>query len=341
MSTLKPTVSEAGEKPESLPKSKIDLPSLVRRIIWDRPLLLIALIVLLSIFMTFRHPEAFPHADNFAAVLLDTAQGGILTVGMMILLVGGVFDLSIGSTLAFAGIVAGVLVKDIGAPPLVAFLGGLATGLAVGIINGLIITRLRINALITTLAMQGILRGVTQIVSASGVANLPEGFKPFGQTMILGLQSPFWIMLVVAVLGWFAMSRTRFFRQFYYIGSNPRAATLSGIKVDRMVLVGFSLMGLLAGLAGTLLASRLSNAVVLAGNGVELRSITAAILGGASLSGGMGTIPGAFLGVLFMSLIQNMLIITRVPVFYQSIVVGIVLLAAIGIDQLGRGKRGA
>jgi len=143
------------------------------------------------------------------------------------------------------------------------------------------------------------------------------------------------------VVGWFAMSRTRFFRQFYYIGSNPRAATLSGIKVDRMVLVGFSLMGLLAGLAGTLLASRLSNAVVLAGNGVELRSITAAILGGASLSGGMGTIPGAFLGVLFMSLIQNMLIITRVPVFYQSIVVGIVLLAAIGIDQLGRGKRGA
>jgi ribose transport system permease protein len=341
MSTLKPTVSEAGEKPENLPKSRIDLPSLVRRIIWDRPLLLIALIVLLSIFMTFRHPEAFPHADNFAAVLLDTAQGGILTVGMMILLVGGVFDLSIGSTLAFAGIVAGVLVKDIGAPPLIAFLAGLATGLVVGIINGLIITRLRINALITTLAMQGILRGVTQIVSASGVANLPEGFKPFGQTMILGLQSPFWIMLVVAVLGWFAMSRTRFFRQFYYIGSNPRAATLSGIKVDRMVLVGFSLMGLLAGLAGTLLASRLSNAVVLAGNGVELRSITAAILGGASLSGGMGTIPGAFLGVLFMSLIQNMLIITRVPVFYQSIVVGIVLLAAIGIDQLGRGKRGA
>ena len=341
MSTLKPTVSEAGEKPENLPKSRIDLPSLVRRIIWDRPLLLIALIVLLSIFMTFRHPEAFPHADNFAAVLLDTAQGGILTVGMMILLVGGVFDLSIGSTLAFAGIVAGVLVKDIGTPPLIAFLAGLATGLVVGIINGLIITRLRINALITTLAMQGILRGVTQIVSASGVANLPEGFKPFGQTMILGLQSPFWIMLVVAVLGWFAMSRTRFFRQFYYIGSNPRAATLSGIKVDRMVLVGFSLMGLLAGLAGTLLASRLSNAVVLAGNGVELRSITAAILGGASLSGGMGTIPGAFLGVLFMSLIQNMLIITRVPVFYQSIVVGIVLLAAIGIDQLGRGKRGA
>lgn len=312
---------------------------LAKRIAYDRPLLLVTLILIISIFMTIKHPEAFPHWDNFAAVLLDTAQAGILTVGMMILLVGGVFDLSIGSTLAFAGIVAGVVVKDAGAPPLIAFLAGMLTGLIVGVINGLIITRFRINALITTLAMQGILRGVTQIVSPAGVANLPHGFKPFGQTMFLGLQSPFWIMIIIALAGWFAMSRMRFFRQFYYIGSNSKAAALSGIKVERLTLVGFALMGLLAGLAGTLLASRLSNAVVLAGSGVELRTITAAILGGASLSGGVGTIPGAFLGVLFMSLIQNMLIITRVPVFWQSIVVGIILLVAIGIDQLGRSRR--
>jgi ribose transport system permease protein len=312
---------------------------LARRIAVDRPLLLIVLIGGIMIWMSISYPEAFPQRDNFAAVLLDAAQSGILTVGMMILLVGGVFDLSIGSTLAFAGIVAGTLVKGFGLPPLIAFMGGILTGAIVGGINGFIITRLRINALITTLAMQGILRGVTQLVSSAGVANLPEGFKPFGQTMFLGLQSPFWIMMIVVVAAWLAMGRTRFFRQFYYVGSNPRAATLSGINVDRVVLVGFILMGTLAGLAGTLLASRLSNAVVLAGVGTELRTITAAILGGASLSGGMGTIPGAFLGVLFMSLIQNMLIIARVPVFWQSIVVGVVLLVAIGIDQLGRRGR--
>lgn len=315
------------------------LKQLARRIAVDRPLLLIVLIGSLSTWMTISYPEAFPHWDNFAAVLLDAAQSGILTVGMMILLVGGVFDLSIGSTLAFSGIVAGTLVKDFGASPLLAFLGGIATGFVCGSINGLIITRLRINALITTLAMQGILRGVTQLVAPAGVANLPEGFKPFGQTVFLALQSPFWVMLIVALLAWFAMNRTRFFRQFYYVGSNPRAATLSGIKVDFVVLIGFILMGTLAGLAGTLLASRLSNAVVLAGIGTELRTITAAILGGASLAGGVGTIPGAFLGVLFMSLIQNMLIIARVPVFWQSIVVGVVLLIAIGIDQLGRRGR--
>ena len=334
----KSMVSEVGEKPEGKQLGH-SFQRVVKRILYDRPLLLIALILFLSVFMTIRYSESFPHADNFAAVLLDAAQGGILTVGMLILLIGGVFDLSVGATLAFSGIIAGVLVKDMGAPPLVALLAGILTGLTVGSINGLIITRLRINALITTLAMQGIIRGITQLVSPAGVANLPDGFKPFGQTVILGLQSPFWVMLAVVLIAWFAMSRTRFFRQFYYVGSNPKAATLSGIKVERIVLIGFALMGLLAGLAGTLLASRLSNAVVLAGVGTELRAITAAILGGASLSGGMGTIPGAFLGVLFMSLIQNALIIARVPVFWQSIVVGIVLLTAIGIDQLGRSRR--
>jgi len=311
---------------------------LVRKILYNRVLLLIVMIALLSLVMAIAYPEAFPQANNLAAILLDTAQGGILTTGMLILLICGVFDLSAGSTLAFAGIVAGILVKDVGAPAIVAILAGIATGFLIGALNGLIITKLRINALITTLAMQGILRGVTQIVSPSGVANLPDNFKPFGQTVFLGLQSPFWIMLIVVIITWFLLSRTRFFRQFYYVGSNPRAATLSGINIQFVTVIGFAIMGTCAGLAGTILASRLSNAVLLAGNGTELRAITAAILGGASLSGGKGTVPGAFLGVFFVALLQNVLIIARVPVFYQSIIVGLVLLVAIGIDQFGQKK---
>lgn len=132
-------------------------------------------------------------------------------------------------------------------------------------------------------------------------------------------------MAIVVLVMWFLLSRVRFFRQFYFVGSNPKAATLSGIKVPRLTVIGFTIMGTLAGLAGTLLASRLSNAVVLAGTGVELRAITAALMGGASLSGGVGTVPGVFLGVLFMALIQNMLIISHVPVFWQSIVTGFVI----------------
>jgi ribose transport system permease protein len=332
-------VDAAVDEPKKKRSIRKNLQRLSIRLAQDRPLILIGLIVVLSAWMTIVYPESFPHGANIAAVLLDTAQGGILTVGMMILLVSGVFDLSVGSILAFCGIVAGTLVKDMGVPPFAAFLIGIAAGSVIGAINGLIITKLRINALITTLAMAGILRGVTQLVASAGVANLPQGFRPYGQTVFLGLQSPFWVMAIVVLLAWFGMTRTRFFRQFYYIGSNSGAADLAGIKVERMILYGFVIMGTLSGLAGTLLASRLSNAVVLAGVGTELRTITAAILGGASLSGGVGTIPGAFLGVLFMSLVQNALIIARVPVFWQSIVVGVVLLVAIGVDQLAQSNQ--
>ena len=309
------------------------------RILYDRILLLTALIIILVVVMSLIYPREYPTWSNFAAVMLDTAQGGIITTGMLILLICGVFDLSAGNVLALSGIVAGILIKNVGAPVIVAILGGILTGLVCGLINGLIITKLRINALITTLAMSGILRGITQIISPAGVANLPDAFKPFGQTKFLGLQSPFWYMVLVVIAAWFLLSRTRFFRQFYYVGSNPKAATLSGIKVPTVILVGFTIMGTLAGFAGTVLASRLSNAVVLAGTGIELRAMTAAIVGGASLDGGQGTVVGAILGVLFVSLIQNALIILRVPVFYQGIVVGIVLLVAIGIDQFGHANK--
>lgn len=310
--------------------------TIFNKILYNRPILLIFMILAIIIGMTIAFPRIFPQQNNFAAIMLDTAQSGILTSGMLVLLICGVFDLSVGNILAFAGIVAGILVKDMSAPVIVSILAGILTGVIAGLINGLIITKFRINALITTLAMQGILKGITQMVSPAGVANLPDPFKPFGQAVFLGLQSPFWAMAIVVLTLWFLMSRVRFFRQFYYVGSNPKAATLSGIKVEKLIVIGFTIMGTLAGLAGTLLASRLSNSVVNAGTGVELRAITAALLGGASLSGGVGTIPGVFLGVLFMSLIQNLLIISHVPVFWQSVVVGIVLLVAIGIDQFGR-----
>lgn len=308
---------------------------IAQRIAVDRPSLLIVLTIALGGYLAIVYPT-FLRFQNIAAVLLDAAQAGILTVGMMILMIGGVFDLSIGAVLAFAGIIAGMLAKDMGAPPEIAVLAGVLTGVVCGLLNGVIVTRFRINALITTLAMAGIIRGITQLVASAGVANLPDSFKPFGQTVIAGLQSPFWVMVVVVGLAWFALRKTRYFRQFYFVGGNPRAAALSGINVNRVLLVGFVLMGLLAGLAGTLLASRLSNAVVLAGVGTELRTITAAVLGGASLSGGVGTIPGAILGVMFMALVQNALIIGGVQAFWQNIVVGVVLLVAIGIDQVAR-----
>lgn len=325
------------DKKEQKPQTR-GIKRIFKRITEDRVLMLVVLLALLMASMTLAYPESFPHWDNISAVLLDTAQSAILTVGMMCLLVSGVFDISIGATLAFGGIIAGMMVKVWMLPPFVAVLGGLISGLCVGLVNGVIVTKIRVNAMITTLATQYILRGITQIIAPSGVANLPESFKPFGQTMIFGLQSPFWVMVIVVALIWFLMSKTRYFRQFYYIGAKEKSAKLSGIKVTQVIMVAFAMMGALAGLTGTLLASRLSNAVVLAGTGVEMRAIAAAILGGASLQGGVGRIPGAFLGALLMSFIQNALIICRVPVFYQSIIIGLILIMALGLDQVSKDK---
>ena len=304
----------------------------------DRVFMLLCLLGLTVILMSVFYPRYFPQKDNIVAVLLDTAQIAILTVGMMCLLISGMFDISVGATLGFGGIIAGTMVKLLGFPPIISIFGGIFAGTLVGAINGFIVTKIRVNAMIATLAMQYILRGVTQIIAPSGVANLPTGFRPFGQTMIFGLQSPFWVMVVIVLLLWFLMEKTRYFRQFYYIGANKKAAKLSGIKVERSIMADFIIMGTLAGLCGTLLASRLSTAVVMAGTGTEMRAIAAAILGGASLTGGLGRIPGAFLGALFMSVIQNVLIISRVPVFFQSIIVGLILIIALGLDQMGKAK---
>ena len=312
--------------------------NLLVRMATDRPQLLIFLIVALIVVMTVLEPATFTRPANAAVVLLDTAQTAILACGMMLLMISGMFDLSIGGILAFSGIMAGLAAKQLGFPPIPALLVGCIWGLALGVINGVLVTRFRINALIATLATMSIYRGGLQLVSGSGVTNIGNGFTVFGQTKILGIYSPFWFMAVIVVVFGFLVARTRFFRQAYYIGGNPRAAKLSGINVDRTVFLFFVIMGLLSGFAGALLASRLNTAVVLAGQGVELKVITAVVLGGASLLGGVGTIFGAFLGVLFMSLLQNAMIVAGVNPFWQLIVVGFVLLISVGLDQFARGK---
>ena len=311
---------------------------LLVRIATERQLLLIFLIVALIILMAILEPTTFPRPENAAVILLDTAQTGILACGMMVLMISGMFDLSIGGILAFSGIMAGLAVKQLGFPPLPAFLVGCGWGMLLGIVNGVLVTRFRINALIATLATLSIYRGGLQLVSGAGVTNIGNGYTIFGQTQILGIYSPFWFMAVIVLLFAFLVGRTRYFRQAYYIGGNARAAKLSGINVDRTVFSFFVIMGFLAGLAGALLASRLNTAVVLAGQGVELKVITAVVLGGASLAGGVGSIFGAFLGVLLMALLQNAMIIAGINPFWQLIVVGIVLLLSVGLDQFARSR---
>ena len=303
--------------------------------------MLFVLILALAIAMSAFYPNNFPTASNMRAVLLNAAQNGILVTGMMLLMIAGYFDLSIGSTLALSGVWAGVVVGWWGWPPALGLIVGILVGGVAGTINGLIVTRLGINALVATLATLAIFRGLTYVTAGTGVTPIGDGFKVYGQTVdpILGLQSPFWVMLVIVVVFGWAISKTRFFRQYFFIGGNAKAARLSGIDVERLTLIAFVITGLLAGVAGVLAAARLNSAVVSAGIGQELYVITATVIGGASLKGGEGTILGGVLGVLFIALVNNAMIIMGVPIFWQPLVTGFVLLLAVSMDRFKLSSR--
>ena len=320
---------EAANTRESL------LLRIVRRFADSRELTLLILVAALALAMSVAYPNNFPTGSNLRAVLLNLAPVGILVCGMMLLMIAGSFDLSCGSTLALSGVWAGVVAGWWGWPAEVAILVGIVVGALAGLVNGLIVTRIGINALIATLGTLTIYRSLTYVTAGTGVTPISDAFAAYGRAAdpVLRIQSPFWVMLAIVLVGSWLVSRTRFFRQFYFVGGNPRAAQLSGIRVDRLTLIAFIIMGALAGIAGVFGAARLNSAVVNAGVGIELKVITATVLGGASLKGGEGTIIGGILGVLFIALIENAMIINAIGVFWQGMVVGLVLLFAVSLDR--------
>jgi ribose transport system permease protein len=305
----------------------------------SRELALLGLTILVVVIFSIRYPYSFCSWANANAILRNLAFEGILAVGMMLMLIGGSFDLSVGAMASLIGVVAGWLMKQAGWPVPVAVLAALGIAAAGGAANGWIVARLRVNALIATLGTMGIFQGLALLIGGPGITFLPDSFSRVGQHVFLGVQAPVWLLAGLALAAHLLLTHTRFFRQYYYIGANAHAARLSGIHVERLQIAAFTLMGLIAGLAGIVYASRVATATATVGMGAELKAITAVILGGASLTGGKGTIWGAMLGVFFMALIQNVLIISRVSSEWQGIVLGAVLVGAVAIDSLMTGRR--
>ncbi|MBM3839631.1 MAG: ABC transporter permease [Verrucomicrobia bacterium] len=312
---------------------------LFRRQIWSREFALAILCLLIIGLFSILFPVSFRSAANFSAILRNLAFEGILAIGMMIMMVGGVFDLSVGAMASLAGVITGWLMKGAGVPVPLAVLGGLAAAALGGFISGFIVAKVRVNALITTLGTMGVFQGLALLIGGPGITFLPDSFTRFGQAELIGLQAPVWLMIALALLAHYALAHTRFFRQYYYIGSNAKAAHLSGIHVERLQIISFTLMGLIAGLAGVVYASRIATASSTVGVGAELQAIMAVILGGASLTGGKGTIGGAMIGVFFMALMKNVLIISRVSSEWQGIILGAVLVLAVALDSMMRRRK--
>lgn len=306
---------------------------------FSRELGLAALTLLIILLFSILFPYTFKSFANFNAILRNLAFEGILAIGMMLMLVGGVFDLSVGAMASMIGVITGWLMKSAGWPVPAAIAAGLLVAAAGGFLNGFIVAKVRVNALITTLGTMGIFQGIALLIGGPGITFLPESFTKFGQAEIGGVQAPVLLLVVLAAVAHYCLAHTRFFRQYYYIGSNPKAAHLSGINVERLQILSFTLMGMIAGLAGIVYASRIATATSTVGVGAELTAITAVILGGASLTGGKGTIWGAMIGVFFMALMKNVLIISRVSSEWQGIILGAVLVLAVAVDSVMNRKK--
>jgi ribose transport system permease protein len=284
--------------------------------------------------------DKFLSPTNISAMLLGLAVESIVAVGMTILLVSGGFDLSVGSTMALSGAVTAMLLIR-GLPVPAAVVVGLAVGAGVGLINGLVIALLRINPFISTLAMMSAARGLLLVLTEGvSITGLPPGFTVLGQGKPWGVQVPIVICLVLVVVFDFLLRRSRLLRQNYYIGGNEKAAFLCGIPVARMKIFNYTLTGLLAAVAGIVSAARFGAASMTAGNQLELKVITAVVIGGASLGGGTGTILGAFLGSCLMALIADAIAILGVDANWNQLVVGLALFTAVLIDTLNRRRKG-
>jgi ribose transport system permease protein len=293
--------------------------------------------------------DKFMTSSNLWNVLRQISVNICISVGMTLVVLMAGIDLSVGSVLAFSSAVcAGLLSKGISIPSLDLFIGftvlggvlvALLVGLLMGLFNGWVITKFSLPPFVATLAMLTIARGATMLYTQGiPISNLGTSFEFIGSGWFLGIPVPVWISLLVVLSVIFITNKTTFGRYIYAIGGNERAAFLSGINIKAVKLAVYGISGMMAAVGGILVTSRLNSAQPNAGASYELDSIAAVVIGGTSLSGGIGTIAGTVIGATIIGVLNNGLILLNVSPFWQQVVKGLVILLAVIIDQKSKKK---
>lgn len=293
-------------------------------------------LIIFSIIISFLS-DRFMTGSNIFNIFRQTSYNAIIAVGMTFVILTGGIDLSVGSTFAFSGAIAAFLVGS-GYNPYIAMLAALVVGAGVGVTNGIVITKGKLQPFIVTLATMTIFRGVTLVFTdgkpiSAGYEKNAEIFSKIGNGYTFGVPNPILIMIFIVVLGYFILRHTTIGRYVYAIGGNEEAAKLSGINVHRIKIFVYGISGFLAALAGIIITSRLSSAPPTAGTGYELDAIAAVVLGGTSLAGGIGSILGTIVGALIIGILNNALNLLDVTSYYQLLVKGLVILVAVLLDR--------
>ncbi|MDO5399543.1 MAG: ABC transporter permease [Eubacteriales bacterium] len=297
------------------------------------------IILILLIFVTIATcvNPTFLSPRNVVNILRASGFTMISVVGMSMILVIGGLDLSIGSIFALSSIVTCISITQWGLPVPVGIVIGLAVGAVCGLLNGFLVVKTAIPPMIVTLGMQYALRGTVSVITKGvPIYPLPESFTALEPAKLAGIPLIVIIAVLIAVVGHIALSRTYFGRSVYAIGGNQEAARISGVNINRTKLLVYVLMGILVSFAGIMTASRLGSAEPSTGTGLEMKVICGAIIGGISISGGMGTMLGAALGAVFMEALTNSLTVMRISVYWQNVVFGVVMILSVLLDQYKR-----
>jgi ribose transport system permease protein len=307
----------------------------MRKIEWSKYQSIIGLVVF-SLIIAFLN-DRFMTSGNMLNILRQTSINAIIAAGMTFVILTGGIDLSIGSTLALSGAVAASMIAS-GVHPLLALVLALILGASIGAINGLAITKGKLQPFIVTLATMTIFRGATMVFMdgkpiSAGYEKGGLFLSEIGNGQILGIPNPIVIMIVVFLLGYVLLTQTTFGRYVYALGGNEEATKLSGVSTDRIKITVYAISGLLAALAGIIITARLSSAQPTAGTGYELDAIAAVVLGGTSLAGGVGTILGTVTGALIIGVLNNALNLMNVSPYFQLLAKGVVILIAVLLDR--------
>ena len=294
-------------------------------------------LILLCVFLSVA-TETFLSLRNFLNVLDQVTVLGVMAVGMtLVILIGGI-DLSVGSVLALSGMVMGYLGNNLGWPFGVAIVAALIASALCGVTSGFMITRLNMPAFIATLAMMSIARGVASIITnGEQIVSFPDWFSNLAIIRHFGfLTVTVAVMIAIVVIAWIVLTYRAAGRALYAIGGSAEVARLAGVNVRKATLIVYTLCALAAGLAGVILSARLDSAQPSSGIGYELDTIAAVVIGGASLSGGIGGIGGTVVGVLIIGFLRNGLNLLQVSPFVQQVIIGLVIAIAVAADTVRR-----
>lgn len=293
-----------------------------------------AVLILMIIIASVLSPY-FLDIYNLQALIRDLAFIGMIGIGQSLLLLIGELDLSVGKIASLCGILAGMMMVTYGFNPYLSLVIALLLGLVFGAVNGVIITKLRLNSMVATIGMQGVYGGINLVLTkGKAITGIPESIYIFGKGNLGPIPFPFVFTIIVLICVLFLVKKTKTGRYIYAIGNSREAAKILGIKVDRIRIMIYAIVGFISSLAGILYVARLGSSQSAIGESWPMNSIASSVIGGVSLTGGIGNPAGALIGAAVISIIQNMIVLFGVNVYWQSAVSGIVVVLAISFSSI-------